>query len=286
MLSSLSSVEGYYEYLQWLSSRACTDIAWRAEAKALFEMNKPRHPLSQICSQQKGEPEGIFRMPDGKSLGLVECALVKYLFEAHHKKKACENTCKNLFGKAKQYLRSADNVLVLLVNSFKAPPSYDDATQIFSTLQTKGITNRFYKARFGLYGYFERAPIAKELACEMSEDSLVFMVEKSGFISGASNSNIGCKISRILSEKRKQHKAKHSGVYKVFYFLIDCPPSVLLRLRINELHIELKPDEHMVCCATGVSGGINIESKLVFASGPTSLDFSNPFFTGETFFIR
>jgi hypothetical protein len=280
MLFSLADVEGYHEYLEWLSSRIYIDITWRAEVKALFEVNKPMHPLTQISSQQNSEPEGFFRMPDGESLGLVECAFVKYSFDVHHQKKACENACKNLFAKAQQYLHSGDDVLVVLVNSFKTPPSIEDAAKVFGALQTKVTSNRLYEARFGSYGYFERAPIAQELAREMSEDGLALVISKGGFISGGSNSDIRRKILRMLSEKRKQHKTKYSSVYKVLYFIVDCPPSVLSRWKDNELRSELKQNELLVCCATGASGGVNTESKIVlFAPGSPVIDFSNPFFT-------
>ena len=83
MLKALASVKGYEQFTNFIKERALQrnrrkSNDWKAEVKALFEINKKAHPLVEICSHMESEPEGIFKIDN--ELGIIEAAFVRYLF--------------------------------------------------------------------------------------------------------------------------------------------------------------------------------------------------------------
>lgn len=63
MLDALKDINGFYE-LKIRILRSKSDD-WKAEVKALYEINKLTHPLIEICSHKIAEPEGIFQLNNG-----------------------------------------------------------------------------------------------------------------------------------------------------------------------------------------------------------------------------
>lgn len=64
MLNLLKDITGYKEFCNFIDSGSSSNEDWKAEIKALFEINKGMHPLISICSQNESEPEGIFEIND------------------------------------------------------------------------------------------------------------------------------------------------------------------------------------------------------------------------------
>jgi hypothetical protein len=279
MLSSLSAVDGHTQFVEWLRSRTLNDLAWRAELKALYEINKPQHPLTRICSHEAGEPEAIFRVVDGEYTGIVECAFVKYLFDTHHEKERCEHICENLFGRVQHHLRSPSDSIVVVVRSFRIPPTPEEAEVVFRTLAQGVPSNTLIQSGFGWFGHFSRTVSTDALSAQIGEHGLALIICKGGFIAGAKNVEVRSKIERLVSQKRRQHRAKYESVFKVFYFLVDCPPPVLARIDTGPLLKRLRPHEILVLCAVGSASGSSRECKVVLSPKQNvPIDFSNPFF--------
>ncbi len=279
MLSSLADVQGYMPFLTWLCPRVQQNLDWRAEVKGLYEINKPGHPIKDICGPRDGEPEALFLMPDRVSTGLVECRLIRYHPDANHKKSACENTCKNLFSKVQRFLSTGD-FLVVVCNSFNSPPTPIDAKEVMQALKSNVMTDTLHETRFGLYGLFHYQPSIDQLEMAIGEQGLMMVISAGGYIVATANSDLSSRVLRALSEKQRQHKEKYRDVFKVFYFMVDCPPPSLSRLDHNMVRKRLCADELLVCCSVGAQGGIDVEKKIILsASKIPGLDFSNPMFT-------
>ena len=283
MLSSLSSVAGFDEFVHWLEPRRHVDLDWRAEIKALFEINKPKHPLIRICSHEESEPEAFFRMPASETLALLECAFVRYKFDSNQEKRTCENICKMLFAPAQTQLQSAEDSVVVLVRSFRTPPTAQDAEAVLRALKEGVPPNRLLEVGFGFFGYFERGGGGEAISEQFDEDALSVTVYKRGFVIGGANTDISAKIEALVKNKRRQHRAKYGEFFKVFYFLVDCPPPKLARLDLDHLARQVKSNEMLVGCAVGVIAGSFVEAKrIVPPAAPEALDLTNRFFGAAT----
>ena len=115
---------------------------------------------------------------------------MKYIFSSNDEKKTCENNCRNLFAPVQKHLRGNNDALVILVESCKAPPTFDDAKFVFETLRSGVKPNQLHKARFGLFGYYDTPPPAMELGDGLSTDGVAFIVSKGDFISGGSHCDL------------------------------------------------------------------------------------------------
>ena len=84
MLKSLENVEGYGQFVKFIEDRADVNNDWKAEIKAVFEINKKGHPLISISSQDESEPEGIFKIND--EVGIIEAAFIRYVYNEEQNK--------------------------------------------------------------------------------------------------------------------------------------------------------------------------------------------------------
>ena len=95
MLQSLKDIKGYDEFVKFIGPRLSKNNDWKAEVCALFEINKTRHPLVEICSQESSKPEGIFKV--GDKLGIIEAAKIGYLFDTNDENRKKINKIVNCF---------------------------------------------------------------------------------------------------------------------------------------------------------------------------------------------
>lgn len=276
MLASLTDVNGIKEYREWLQARAVSDLAWKAEVKGLFEVNKPHHALIEICSQEKGEPEGLFKVPSSVEPGIIECAFVEYIFSGNDEKRTCENICRNLFAPVQKHLRGSNDILVIRVESCKLPPTYNDAQFVFTALRSRIEPNQLHEAIFGSFGHYDTLPPTEELESGLNASGLIVIVKNGGFITGGHNTNLESKLSGLLKSKRHQHREKYPDALTIVYILVDCPPTVLCRINHNALSAKVGHNEILVYSSIGFSSGRAVETKFVAAGvGAPTLDFRN-----------
>lgn len=117
MLESLKDVRGYDEFVEFIRPRVRKNNDWKAEVLALFEINKARHPLIEICSQESSTPEGVFKVSNG--LGIIEAARIGYLFDTNFEKQErineIEDSVKSII-KLRRGRHSAHNVKIEIDN--------------------------------------------------------------------------------------------------------------------------------------------------------------------------
>jgi hypothetical protein len=278
MLVSLSTVEGYDEYIQWLGNRSLDDLSWRSEIKGLFEIHKREHPLLRIGSHHPSDPEGFFRAYDNDTEGFIECAYIQYLFSAHSGKKRCENIAKNLFVSVQRFLTLDDEALIILIKSFRQPPTEEDKKTVIEVLRQRKRPNELFEVEFGYFGHFERTPSLSDIGLLMSDESMALIVSSRGVSVGAYNITLDEKIQRLLSTKRKQHEDIRPGRFALYYFFIDGPPSILGKINTTKLQGCLRQNEAVVCCAVGVKQGKYFEEKILLTNGHPNVDLSNVYF--------
>jgi hypothetical protein len=166
-----------------------------------------------------------------------------------------------------------------LCGRFRAPPTEQDAETVLGALKEGVPPNTLLEVGFGLFGYYKQGGGEYAISEKFDEGALGLIVHKGGFVTGAANTDVSAKIETLVRNKRRQHKAKYGTAFKVFYFLVDCPPPKLAKLNLDPLARRLKPTEMLVCCAVGVSAGALVEVKpIVSPTAFAAIDFANRFF--------
>ena len=95
MMDELKGVGGYEDFVKFVQNRSLSTDHFKAEVKALFEINKKQHPLTKICSQDNSAPEGIFRI--GSTSGFIEAAYIDPIFDKTKLRKTVINRITNTF---------------------------------------------------------------------------------------------------------------------------------------------------------------------------------------------
>lgn len=289
MLESLKDVRGYNEYLKdFISYRIRKNDHWKAEVSALFELNKERHPLIEICSQKVSEPEGIFKADNG--LGIIEAAKIGYLFDTTYEKRTIINRIQNYFkpiGKlfkgqySEHHLRIEIDEIDGKISDVELEKTKEAAIQL---LREGRIPPQSIMTSFG------RIIVQKGKAVDVTSqdiDLLIGITEGGGTVTQAYNVDLNKKIRQVLKAKRFQHKSKYDDFIRLYYFLVDCPPPRLVGLDLIGIVKGLDYREMVYLCTQfGISR--NSEAPTRMKSGivlPGSginqnyFDFSNRYFS-------
>ena len=273
MLKSLSTVKGYDAFIEYVSKRMSDHTDCLAEIKGLFEINKSHHPLIEICSQNKSEPEGIFRMNDMK--GLIEVAHVKYIFTASHEIKKLTNKLKNtlmpfnnlLLGKYKDYVIS----IIVISSDFR--PTEEELGECKKTIVDfikNGDDRLIVQYKFGLLVI---SPFDNNLSIN-PDPEIICKLKSAGLITQAPNVDINKKIKQLIKDKKRQHKAKYLDSIKIYYFVVNSPMHHLQFVDPLELTPFIKGKEILI--VTTFSG----PAKLIVYGNDINInefDFSNRF---------
>lgn len=278
MLNSLESIKGYKEFCDFVKSRSNNNKDWKAEIKALFEINKGMHPLVRICSQNESEPEGIFRIGDGD--GIIEVAFVRYLFDRNLEKSKIINRikdcftplCKNLIGKYQDY------AIKFYLFSLGNKPTDDELKKISSD-----FSGFFTKKKYNLFQFNKSwlvctCPKNNFPSIDMPNPEMILSFEKNGMVVRALNTNLNKKVLSLIKSKRKQHKKKYNDFFKIYYFYIDCPITKLRKIVDDDIQKKIYEDEVLVVNATSMIGLKLMENKKIFGRKKNLFDFSNPYY--------
>ena len=283
ILNSLKKINGFIEFEKFLGDRIKVSDDWKAEVKALYEINKPTHPLIEICSQGESEPEGKFILNNVD--GIVEVAHIKYLFDANHEKNKLINRINNCFGPfCKQLVNKyRDYVIKCMVLSVDKQPSDVDLRNIkdqITLLITRSGDNSLNFMPWGVVGFFKEGQFPK--INDFDNPDLILVYKSAGCIVGGQNVDLNQKILRKIDEKRKQHSQKYSTYLKVFYFLVDSPPTVLDQIDDNRVGCKLSENEIVVVCSVWYENGNYHEIKKIYGDKKQLFDFSNIFYQSSS----
>ncbi len=243
MLQSLEGIKGYDEYLsQFIVNRMRKDRDWEAEVCALFEINKPKHPLVEICSQEPSKPEGIFEL-SGK-LGIIEAAKIGYLFDTNDEYRTKINRIQNHFTPVLKFLRGeydSHNVRIE-VNSASDNIPDDELEQaktaIIQEMKEEKTPPLRIATPFGNISIMRGESINITTQAE-----LLIGMSNRGRAVYTHNADLNKKVARILKIKRTQHKTTYRNHIKFYYFFVDCPPENLLGLDPMGLFKQLEDNE-------------------------------------------
>jgi hypothetical protein len=291
MLQSLKDVKGYDEFIKFIGPRVRKNDDWKAEVCALFEINKTRHPLIEICSQQSSTPEGIFKVSGG--LGIIEAAKIGYLFDTNNENRKRINKIVNCFKPLANLLTgqySAHNVRIEVYNTDKiiSDSELEDARNAIAVSLRQKKT-----PLISVITGFGRIAIRKGEAIDVTAadiDLLIGINDKGGIVTQTYNVDLNKKIGRVLKFKRGQHKAKYDDYVKLYYFFVDCPAPRLLEVDLNRIFNQLD-DREMVYMSTVFGSNREGRTRLmrsgIIISGkgldPKHFDLSNKYFQGCPF---
>ncbi len=274
MLDSLRDVKGYSGFIEFLRKRKNSPEDWMAEIKGLFEINKDRHPLLEICSHSISGPEGIFEIHGG--VGIIEIASVGYIFPANAQKRKITNKIKGILspmhklltGKYKDY-----NISITICSTSVMPTDaeLEDCKNEIRDFFFNGGMNLIIQMPFGLLiiGPDNWTPSIKP------EPEIRTTVKNAGLITQAPNVDLRKKIGQLIKDKRRQHKAHYATHMKVYYFCVGCPPPRLLDIDPDVILSVMRHEEIVII--TTYSG----PAKLMLSGGAVrldDLDFSNSYY--------
>jgi hypothetical protein len=291
MLRSLKDIKGYDEFVKFIGPRLNKNDDWKAEVCALFEINKTRHPLIEICSQQSSTPEGIFKV--GDKLGIIEAAKIGYLFDTNDENRKRINKIVNCFKPVAnllkgQYLSHNVRIEINDTDDIVADSELEDARNAISESLKQGKTPPISViTRFGKIAIWKGEAIDVTAA---DIDLLIGISDKGGIVTQAYNADLNKKIGRVLKSKRAQHRVKYSGHVKIYYFFVDCPAPRLLEVDLNRIFRQLD-DSDMVYMGTVFGSNQDGRTRLVRSGiiipgkglDPNHFDFSNKYFQGCPF---
>jgi hypothetical protein len=283
MLNSLKSVNGYKDFCNFIKRRLGSNEDWRAEIKALFEINKNTHPLVSICSQNKSEPEGVFRTGDKD--GIIEAAFVRYLFDRNFEKSKTINRIQNSLKPLCKYLidKYHDYAIKLCLFSLENKPTENELKTIKSDLIeffTKKGENLLRINKWGLVGI---SPKNNFPSIDIPNPEIILSFQKGGIIIQSYNTNLNEKVLSLIKNKRKQHKTKFKTFLKLYYFYIDCPITKLREIVDDDIQRKIHDDEVLVVNATSIVNSKLVETKRIFGMQKDLFDFSNPYYINTVY---
>lgn len=290
MLQSLNGAKGYDEFVGFIGDRIRKNDDWKAEVCALYEINQPKHPLIEICSQDSQTPEGIFKL--GDEMGIIEAAKIGYLFTTDYEKRTKINRIENFFKPISNLFSgqySGHNLRIEIVNidepisEAEMEEAKNALTQLLRERRTLPIS---ITTSFGKISVREGESID---ATDTGMDLLIG-ITKGGVVTQTYNADLNKKIARVLKSKRAQHRRKYGDYLKLYYFLVDCPAPRLLEVDPNRIFRQLD-DREVVYMGTvfgsnqggrtrWMRSGIIISGK---GFNPNDLDLSNKYFEGCPF---
>lgn len=291
MLNALSECKGYSEFRNFVNGRLSSSKDWRAEIKALFELNKPSHHLIKICSHEESEPEGIFDL-HGQT-AILEVAHIGYLFHRNERLLAIANRLAYSFNPLTRLMtdRFSDYAVLITIPSIKLNPAQNILTKARKLISAKFREGNDFtlKLLYGEIGIIDVGPYEKlrSLAENLiPREALQIMITANGRIERASNTDLTSKVEQVLRTKRKQHLKKYMKNVKIFYFFIDCPIDKSKSIDKRVLLRRLSCGEVLVICAIeGVARKSSndvclIEHKILLGDTQIieALDLANPYF--------
>jgi hypothetical protein len=285
MLQSLRDVKGADEFIKFIGPRVHKDDAWKAEVCGLFEINKTRHPLIEICSQQSSTPEGIFKVSD--RLGIIEAAKIGYLFDTSYENRKRINKIVNCFKPIVNLLTgqySAHNIRIEVDNTDVtiSDTELKDARNVLAQLLREGRT-----LPISVNVGFGRMAVRQGQTIDVTapDIDLLIGITHGGIVTQAYNADLNKKIGRVLKSKRVQHKTKYDEYLKLYYFLVDCPAPRLLEVDLNRIFRQLDDSEIVY---VGTVFGSNqhgrarlMKSRIIIPGkglDPNHFDFLNEYF--------
>lgn len=284
MLQFLNGVKGYDEFVKFIGDRIRKNDDWKAEVCALYEINKPKHPLIEICSQNFQTPEGIFKL--GDEMGIIEASKIGYLFDTSHEKRKIINRIENCFKPISGLLvgqYSAHNIRIEVDNIDVIIPNTELENGKESVVELLKARKKPILVTTG----FGRIAVVAGDNIDVTDhglDLLIGITVKGGIVTQAYNADLNKKIPRVLKTKRDQHRTKYGDYLKLYYFLVDCPAPRLLEVDLNKIFRQLDDSEMVYMGAVFAryqDGRTRLMRSGIIISGkgvdPNHFDFSNKY---------
>jgi len=275
MLDSLSNIDGYKEFYDFLKKRLNVNNNWIVEIKSLFEINKKNHPLEKICSHLKSEPEGIFKIQD--NYGIIEASYIEYLFNQNYETNKTINIVKNILDPfRKKIFGKFENYLILII--LKNRPTEIELIKVKTFLTDFFMENHNTLCLKDRFGILEIYPTNFLPSVNMQGTEIILSLSKAGTVIQATNVNLNKKIISLIKSKRNQHKIKYKNFTKVYYLFINCPTYRLDEINNGLIQRKLHNDEILVLNAVTLAKNVLEENKKIFGSQRDFFDFSNSYY--------
>ena len=277
MLQALEPIPGYVDFVKSLKPRLRKDRGWRAEVLAMFEINKPQHPLKVICSSSTAGAEAIF-LYHGKET-MLEVATVRYgRFLEKDARAACESSFSNTVGSLRKYLTDWQQVLICIIDNVAARGGKDDITSISQQMQG-GLNNGWELKRPWGTALYSPMPLGLyPLKDKYGHDKIIVQFSTGGMQTSYEPPNYTKKVLDALNRKRDQHRNKKFGL-KLYYFLVESGADMEQHLDLYQISQGLKPGEGLVLSSLQSvgTGHLMVTRKAIF---PTDLvlDLKNALF--------
>jgi hypothetical protein len=287
MLERLSAIDGYDSFLTKIQESRENRNDFRAEVKALFEVNKPHHPLFKISSAEHKEPEGHFTILETNQNGIVESAFLRDYVTNDNAGKFANNLEQRLGNVMTGVLSdNPESLIEIGLLSFLAQPSarcYKEIKTIIHEFFNNSTENHIHHNMDGLVVLHcskdktNAQSIGNDFECLFRPHlyngrlSLSFNFREYDFDQ---------KIKSVIKAKRNQWKEYYEdGITMVIlYLLTDSTPRYVNEINLSAL-VDGKKNEVIVLCAEweesdGNGGTIRREIKKTL---PPNLDFSNDY---------
>lgn len=266
MLAALSNVQGFEEFISHTSTRGKEEQQMNTEIKAIFEANKPQHPLLQIVSQGKNEPEAYFKVNESTK-ALIESRYISSSLLKQQQKCNCARNCENQFRRLTRFLPSNEATIALVIDSpTRSAPTQEDRKAVEAHLSKFEFHASRFERSFGPVVLFDRYRADDEEALfeRIGQTGMIVRITRSAVYFDARMPNPTRKITDCLSEKQDARANHPRELIRVYYFLLDCPIPVFHSTNFQEIHNKLDPNEIAVVCAVADAGsGGLVEDKIV-----------------------
>lgn len=274
MLEALRVVPGCDDFITSLRPKLKTDRGWRAEVMALYEINKPTHPLKQISSSNHGGAEGIFTY-QGRD-ALLEVASVSY-FRVFSKdeRSVCEQSFNNTVGAIRRHLTTETQGVWCFIESADSRGSKEDRIAIYERLADCPGDEWTLERSWGTIYYTpDQTKVGWYPARErFGVDRLGILYTRDGFQTMDESPDYTARVLGVLKRKQKQHSDKTVAL-KLYYFLLEVGIDFDDVLDVSQVTPKLKPDEGLVLAALQSAGSLMVTRKVIYPV-ELELDLSN-----------
>jgi len=287
MLERLSSIDGYDSFVTNIQQATENRNDFRAEVKALFEVNKPQHPLIKISSAEHKEPEGHFTILETNQNGIVESAFLRDYVTNDDAVKFANNLEQRL-GKVVTGALSdnPESLIEIGLLSFLAQPSDRSYKEI------KSIIHAFFNesAEIHLNQNIDGLVVLHCSKDKTSAESIGNDFEclfrphlYNGRLSLSFNFqeyDFDQKIKSVIKAKRNQWKEyyRDGKTMVIIYILTDSSPRYINETNLSAL-VDGRKNEVIVLCAEWVQsdGNGNTIRREIKKTIPPNLDFTNDY---------
>jgi hypothetical protein len=283
MLSKLSNIPGFSDYQKFISHRQPHNEHWKAEIKAIYELNKLGHPLTEITSQREFYPEAIFNYK--KQPHLLECAYIERDVVPQLRQQYIDKLTKTFGNLSSLLIESYANysILILIDGALPVQKELNKIRNQISVQLHKDVLS------FAINGNWGRISVAQKIrnqpfTTKAKLFSILITSEQMEVI--VDPGALQKKVMTVIANKQKQFRQKFSSYGKIYYIYIEATTDEIAALDFARIGGKLKKNELVLITTTFIARNekdqaVDSEAKVMVSHGfdARGIDLFNKFFS-------